>query len=78
MEKTDPIACWESYYCFKATPDGALIVLACNVRVVRAFIAFSLDNCDREILSYVVSTIAIDGAAIHDLMLESGEYRFRK
>lgn len=44
----------------------------------RVHVAFSLDTCDREVLSYVASTIGLDGAAIRDLMLESVEYRFGK
>lgn len=70
--------------------DGKIITLHSNTRWCsdsfsvqcangdRVFIAFSMDTCDREILSYVASTIGIDGAAIRDLMLESIEYRFGK
>lgn len=70
--------------------DGKIITLHSNTRWCsdsfsvqcangdRVFIAFSMDTCDREILSYVASTIGIDGAAIRDLMLESAEYRFGK
>ena len=44
----------------------------------RVHVAFSLDTCDREVLSYVASTVGLDGAAIRDLMLQSVEYRFGK
>ena len=39
-------------------------------------VAFSLDCCDREVLSWVCSTRGIDGALIRDLMVQSMEYRF--
>lgn len=72
------------------THDGRIITLKSNLRWCsdcfilqcangeRVFIAFVLDTCDREILSYLASTIGIDGAAIRDLMLEAVEYRFGK
>ncbi|RUR10950.1 IS3 family transposase [Legionella septentrionalis] len=70
--------------------DGKIITLRSNTRWCsdgfsvqcangdRVFIAFAMDTCDHEILSYVASTIGTDGAAIHDLMLESVGYRFGK
>nr|WP_232505594.1 IS3 family transposase [Legionella clemsonensis] len=70
--------------------DGKIITLHSNTRWCsdsfsvqcangdRVFIAFSMDTCDREILSYIASTVGIDGAAIRDLILESVEYRFGK
>lgn len=44
----------------------------------RVFVGFSLDTCDREAISYVASTIGIDGQLIRDLILESVERRFGK
>ncbi len=46
-----------------------------NREVVR--VAFALDSCDREIISYVATTRGISGSMIRDLMLESVERRFR-
>jgi len=72
------------------THDGKIITLKSNLRWCsdcftvqcangeRVHVAFALDTCDREILSYIASTVGIDGAAIRDLMLESVEYRFGK
>lgn len=37
---------------------------------------FSLDCCDREIMSYVATTAAITGEMVRDLMAESVERRF--
>jgi putative transposase len=42
----------------------------------RLRVAFSLDCCDREILSYVATTGGIDGNLIRDLMVEAMEARF--
>jgi transposase InsO family protein len=42
----------------------------------RLRVAFSLDCCDREILSYAATTGGIDGNMIRDLMVESMEARF--
>ena len=70
------------------THDGKIITLHRNTRWCsdcftiqcgngdRVFVAFSLDTCDREILSYIASTVGIDGAAIRDLLYESMDYRF--
>ena len=72
------------------THDGKIITLRSNTRWCsdcftiqcangeRVVVAFALDTCDREILSYIASTVGIDGAAIRDLMLEALEYRFGK
>jgi len=38
--------------------------------------AFSLDCCDREIMSYVATTAAITGEMVRDLMAEAVEQRF--
>ena len=38
--------------------------------------AFSLDCCDREIISYVATTGGIDGNLVRDLMLETVATRF--
>ena len=42
----------------------------------RLRVAFSLDCCDREILSYAATTGGIDGNLIRDLMVEAMEARF--
>ena len=42
----------------------------------RVRVAFSLDACDREILSYVATTGGVGGDSIRDLMLQSVESRF--
>jgi putative transposase len=42
----------------------------------RVRLAFSMDCCDREIMSYVATTGGISGDMIRDLMAESIEYRF--
>jgi transposase InsO family protein len=39
-------------------------------------VAFSLDCCDREVMSYVATSAAITGEMIRDLMAESVEQRF--
>lgn len=44
----------------------------------RLQVAFSLDCCDREVLSHVATTGGIDGEMIRDLMVESVENRFGK
>lgn len=49
--------------------------IACwNKEVVR--VIFSLDCCDREILSYIATTGWISSETVCDLMLQSMEYRF--
>ena len=35
-----------------------------------------MDTCDREVISYMSSTIGVDGAMIRDLMVEAVEKRF--
>lgn len=42
----------------------------------RVYVAFSLDCCDRQALSFVASTNAITGENIRDLMLDSVHQRF--
>lgn len=44
----------------------------------QVFVAFALDSCDREAISYVASTIGIDGKLIRDLIFECVEHRFGK
>ena len=70
------------------THDGKVITLHSNTRWCsdsfsiqcyngdRVHVVFSLDTCDREIISYLSSTIGIDGSMVRDLMLESVEKRF--
>jgi putative transposase len=72
------------------THDGQVITLKSNTRWCsdcftiqcfngdRVHVAFALDTCDREVMSYVASTIGIDGAAIRDLMVDCLESRFGK
>jgi putative transposase len=55
------------------TSDG--FEVACwNGQSVR--VAFALDTCDREVMSWVATTGGISGEMIRDLMLESVERRF--
>ena len=68
--------------------DGKVITLHSNTRWcsdsfrIQCFngehveVAFSLDCCDREVLSWVCSTRGIDGELVRDLMVQSLEYRF--
>jgi transposase InsO family protein len=70
------------------THDGVIITLKSNLRWCsdsfeircwngeRVQVAFSLDCCDREVMSYVATTAAITGEMIRDLMAESVERRF--
>ncbi len=44
----------------------------------RLRVAFSLDCCDREVMSFVGTTAGIDGDMVRDLMLEAVESRFGK
>ena len=68
--------------------DGKIITLASNMRWCsdgfridcwngeQLEVAFSLDCCDREAMSYVTSSRGIDGELVRDLMTESVEARF--
>jgi putative transposase len=70
------------------THDGVIITLRSNVRWCsdafeircwsgeRVQVAFSLDCCDREVMSYVATTAAVTGEMVRDLMAESVERRF--
>jgi transposase InsO family protein len=70
------------------THDGQVMTLKSNTRWCsdsfsiqcfngdRVHVAFALDTCDREVMSYVASTIGTDGSAIRDLMVECIEKRF--
>jgi putative transposase len=70
------------------THDGVIITMRSNLRWCsdafeircwsgeRVQVAFSLDCCDREVMSYVATTAAITGEMIRDLMAESVERRF--
>jgi putative transposase len=70
------------------THDGKVIVGASNVRWcsdtleiwcwdnTKVRVAFVLDCCDREIISWVATTVGINGAMIRDLMAEAVEMRF--
>jgi len=42
----------------------------------RVRVAFALDCCDREIMSWVATTRGIDSGLIGDLMMQAVEYRF--
>lgn len=71
------------------THDGTVITLKSNTRwctdtfSVQCFngdqvhVAFVMDTCDREVISYISSTIGVDGAMIRDLMVEAVEKRFQ-
>lgn len=68
--------------------DGKVITLKSNTRWCsdafsvqcfngdRVHVAFAMDTCDREVMSWVASTVGTDGAAIRDLMVECCEKRF--
>jgi transposase InsO family protein len=70
------------------THDGVIITLKSNLRWCsdsfeircwdgqRVQVAFSLDCCDREVMSYVATTGAITGEMVRDLMTDSIEQRF--
>lgn len=49
-------------------------ILCCNGEGVR--VAFVLDCCDREVITYLASTSGISGEMIRDLMTEAIEARF--
>jgi len=68
--------------------DGKIITLHSNIRWCsdgfyipcdngdRVQVAFSLDTCDREVMSYVASTKGIDSDMVQDLMAQTMQYRF--
>jgi len=68
--------------------DGKIITLRSNTRWCsdgfyipcdngeRVQVAFSLDTCDREAMSYTASNKGIDGEMIRDLMVRTMQYRF--
>jgi transposase InsO family protein len=68
--------------------DGVIVTLKSNLRWCsdsfeircwngeRVNVAFSLDTCDREAMSYVATTGGISGEMIRDLMLATVEHRF--
>lgn len=72
------------------THDRKIIVAKSNVRwcsdtfeiwcwdnsIVR--VAFAMDCCDREVMSWLATTAGIDGSMIRDLMVEAVENRFGK
>ena len=70
------------------THEGVIITLRSNLRWCsdafeircwsgeRVQVAFSLDCCDREVMSYVATSAAITGEMVRDLMAESVEQRF--
>lgn len=74
--------------CSTRTHDGKIITLKSNMRwcsdvfeipcwnrdIVR--VAFSLDCCDREIMSFVATSGWINAQMVRDLMLQAMEYRF--
>jgi putative transposase len=51
------------------------LVLSCNNRE-KVRLAFALDCCDREIMSWVATTKGIDSALVGDLMMQAVENRF--
>jgi len=70
------------------THDGEIITLKSNTRWCSdvfaiicwnaeiVWVAFSLDCCDREVMSYIATTAGISGEMIRDLMAETIESRF--
>lgn len=70
------------------THEGTIITLKSDLRWCsdsfeircwngeRVQVAFSLDCCDRELISYVATTAAITGELVRDLMAEAVERRF--
>ena len=72
----------------KRRHDGRVITMRPNMRWCadefqiacwngeKVHVAFSLDCCDREAISFVASTFGINAQMIQDLMLESLEHRF--
>lgn len=70
------------------THDGTIITLTSDLRWCsdsfeircwngeRVQVAFSLDCCDREVMSYVATTAAITGELVRDLMAVAVEQRF--
>jgi transposase InsO family protein len=68
--------------------DGAVITLRPNMRWCsdefqiacwngeKVHVAFSLDCCDREVMSHVATTGGISSELVQDLMLQSMEHRF--
>ena len=70
------------------THEGQVVTLRSDLRWcsdtfnIRCFngekveVAFSLDTCDREIISYVATSAATTGESIRDLMMQSIEVRF--
>jgi putative transposase len=49
--------------------------LACD-NGERVRVAFALDCCDREVMSWVATTRGIDAGLVGDLMMQAVEYRF--
>lgn len=70
------------------THDGTVITMRSNMRWCsdefeiacsngqKVPVAFSLDCCDRELISHVATTGAVNAEMIRDLMIQSIEYRF--
>ena len=70
------------------THDGQVITLQSNTRWCSdvfaiqcwngelVWVAFSLDCCDREVMSYIATTAGISGEMVRDLMAETIEARF--
>lgn len=68
--------------------DGVIVVQTSNTRWCsdgfelpcdngeRVRVAFALDCCDREVMSWVATTKGIDSNLIGDLMMQAVEYRF--
>ena len=50
--------------------------LSCH-NVERVRVAFALDCCDREVMSWVTTTKVIDSWLVGDLMMQAVEKRFR-
>ena len=64
---------FKSIYFFD--PNGHRLELACD-NGERVRVAFALDCCDREVISWVATTKGIDAGLVGDLMVQAVENRF--
>jgi putative transposase len=54
--------------------SDAFAIICWNKEIV--WVAFAMDCCDREVMSYIATTAGISGAMVRDLMAEAIEGRF--
>jgi transposase InsO family protein len=86
--KANDLLLGRSPYRVTQTHEGTIITLKSNLRWCsdalefrcwngdKVYMAFSLDCCDREAISYVAKSTPITGTDIRDLMAQSVEKRF--